>query len=276
MASAEGVIVADDRLAGWQGKQVEDFYDLIGEELVREKELDADVVDRLGDETVSVSDLVEESKNWRFGHVIVDEAQDLTPMQWRMIKRRTTGGAITIVGDVAQRRKGLENWDTLVSHVYPDYHHYELTINYRSPQNVQDIADRISNRMGLEAQTTSIRSGDGPVNWIETKDIAKVAQVVSNCLSSAAESDRCVVIVEEELVDGAWVTELKEIEAETPNLSVLTSLQSKGLEFDHVLVISGDQLAAENRLSDLFVAVTRATKTLAVTYENTVPSWLLS
>lgn len=268
--------MADDRLAGWQGKQVEDFYDLIGEELVREKELDADYVDRLGEETVSVSDLVEESKTWRFGHVIVDEAQDLTPMQWRMIKRRTTGGAITIVGDVAQRRKGLEDWDTLVGHVYPDYHHYELTINYRSPQNVQDIADRISTKMGLDAQTTSIRSGDGPVDWTEVKDLEGVSAAVTSCLSKATDSDRCAIIVDLELVDVGWGKELRRIEAETPNLSVVTPLESKGLEFDHVVVVSGDKLSDRNQLSDLFVAVTRATKTLAITYENSVPSWLLA
>ena len=267
--------MADDRLSGWQGKEVEDFYDLIGEELVRETELGAEYVDRLGEETVSVSDLVESTKNWRFGHVIVDEAQDLTPMQWRMIKRRTTGGAITVVGDVAQRRQGLKDWDTLVGHVYPDYDRHELTINYRSPQTVQDIADRIAVEMGLEVETRSIREGELGVGWDKVTDESGLLKIVEKLQDHLANADRCAVIVDTELVAQSWVEVLQAQSQDKDYLTVLTPVESKGLEFDHVVVVSADALVAAERLPDLFVAVTRATKSLAITYENTVPTWLV-
>ena len=267
--------VADDRLSGWQGKEVEDFYDLIGEELVRETELDAESVDALGEETISVSDLAGSLKTWRFGHVIVDEAQDLTPMQWRMIKRRTTGGAITIVGDVAQRRQGLESWDSLVGHVYPDYENYELTINYRSPQTVQDMADRIAEKMGLASETTSIRSGDRPIAWSKVTDVVELLVAVNDCLIKSVGAERSAVIIDSDNEDPEWMAALHELAEESENISILTPLECKGLEFDHVVVVSADEMAARGSLSDLFVAVTRATKSLSITHKNTVPTWLV-
>ena len=71
-----------------------------GEDVTDESELGLQRVDQLTEEGATVVDLAGDQQFWRFGHVIVDEAQELSPMQWRMIKRRTQGGSITIVGDV--------------------------------------------------------------------------------------------------------------------------------------------------------------------------------
>ncbi|MBT5753985.1 MAG: UvrD-helicase domain-containing protein, partial [Acidimicrobiaceae bacterium] len=98
------------------------------------RELDLEDVDALGDKRITVSELAGENESWRYGHVIVDEAQDLTPMQWRMVMRRVRGRSLTIVGDLAQRSaSAVDRWEDVLPPELADAHRQDLTVNYRSP-----------------------------------------------------------------------------------------------------------------------------------------------
>ena len=87
--------------------------------------------------TLTIEERSRGERAWRFGHVIVDEAQDLTPMQWRMVSRRARGRSMTIVGDVAQRTVGESaTWDQLLPEELGEVRRFDLSTNYRSPEEI--------------------------------------------------------------------------------------------------------------------------------------------
>ena len=115
----------------------EDPYPFESEDDIEIRELDLESVDAVAEERVTIGELAGENASWRYGHVIVDEAQDLTPMQWRMIARRARGHSMTIVGDVAQRTTGeAGSWDELLPPEFGEVNRFDLSTNcllYTSP-----------------------------------------------------------------------------------------------------------------------------------------------
>ena len=104
--------------------------------------------------SVSLEERAAGERAWRFGHVIVDEAQDLTPMQWRMVTRRARGHSMTIVGDVAQRSTGDPgSWSDLLPPELGDVPRFDLTTNYRSPEEVGRVAARVLADLLIELKT---------------------------------------------------------------------------------------------------------------------------
>ncbi len=260
-------MMADDRLTGWRKGQVEDFYDLIDEELVREDELNADYIDGLGEQTTTVADLAQDTKSWRFGHVIVDEAQELSPMQWRMVKRRSLNGAVTIVGDLAQRSLGAErSWQELLLDNFDDYSYRELTVNYRSPLEVNEVAERVLKRINPDfQQAKSIRSSGEPVAFTQTSEPASLVRLLDVVNGESLQGERIAVVGPETTLDT-----LRHLET----LHLFTPEQVKGLEYDVVVVANVDLWHLDEQLTDLYVAVTRATRALTVTFSEKLPSFL--
>ncbi|HXK13886.1 MAG TPA: UvrD-helicase domain-containing protein [Gaiellaceae bacterium] len=204
-----------------------------------------------------------------YGHVIVDEAQDLTPMQLRMVARRAREGALTILGDVAQATGAVRysRWDEVLPHLPrgDEATTEELLHAYRVPREIMELALPLLDTIAPDvAAPISYRTGaDAPtVRRVEQEHLLAEAYREAERL---AESDGLLaVIVPEELradvpQDDMW-----------DGVPVLTPREAKGLEFDHVVVVE----PALIELRELYVALSRPTKTLVVVHARDLPAEL--
>jgi DNA helicase IV len=199
-----------------------------------------------------------------FGHVIVDEAQDLTPMQLRMIARRARGGALTILGDVAQATGAIRysGWDEVLPHLPRGGAATveELRHAYRVPREIMDVALPLLDTIAPGvAPPISYRTGAAPPVVRRVDE----AQLLAEAFRAAAGAPNglVAVIVPEELAGAAPTDEL---------VPVLTPREAKGLEFDHVVVVE----PALIELRELYVALSRPTKTLTVLHARPLPAEL--
>ncbi len=217
-------------------------------------ELNLSGADELMEDSATVAALSARERSWRYGHVIVDEAQDLTPMQWRMIARRTTDGGITAVGDLAQRSIGVPgSWEEHLPSDLGDVTLQELTVNYRSPAEINKIASCVLHELAPHLRAPrAIRRSGYDVEFRRT----------SSLTSDLAD------IVDEFTPDGGKVAVIG-IDQE------LTPIESKGLEFDVVIVVEPAAIVKEQYgLGQLYVALTRATQRLIIVHELDLPSVL--
>ncbi len=232
------------------------------DEPVRELELaGADDLDEAGS---TVVELAFGQRSWRFGHVIVDEAQDLTPMEWRMVVRRAKGGSMTIVGDLAQRSIGKPGtWRQHLPAAIAEFDYQELTINYRSPAEVNRLAAQVLTELAPDlTPATSIRSsGYEPV----VVHVGSLDQDLKSVVADASSDEGTTGVVgfdlDEELGQG--------------EVFVLNPWQAKGLEFETVVVVEPSRFLKEpGGLSLLYVAITRATSQLVIVHEDELPDVL--
>ncbi len=222
-------------------------------------------VDALADEQAAVAELAARQRAWRYGHVIVDEAQDLTPMQWRMLVRRARNRSMTIVGDLAQRTLGpAGRWEDHLPGDLGEVAHRELTVNYRSPAEVNELAARLLRSLAPDlSASNAIRSSGEPVRVVELASIADELVPLVAAETERAADGRVAVIGEE-------LPELSEIGAQA-----LTPVESKGLEFDAVIVVEPAAiLERAHGLSDLYVAITRTTRRLTIAHARPLPELL--
>ncbi len=233
------------------------------DEPVRELELaGADDLDEAGS---TVVELAFGQRSWRFGHVIVDEAQDLTPMEWRMIVRRAKGGSMTIVGDLAQRSIGPPGtWRDHLPAAVKEFDYQELTINYRSPAEVNDLAARILADLAPElSAATSIRSSGYEPRFVSVASMADELPAIVSDAAAAVEGTSGVIgfDLDDDLANSG--------------AQVLRPWQSKGLEFETVVVVEPSRFLKEpGGLSLLYVAITRATSQLIIVHEDDLPDVL--
>jgi len=216
--------------------------------------------------TMSIEERSRGERAWRFGHVIVDEAQDLTPMQWRMIGRRARGKSMTIVGDVAQRTVGeTATWDELLPNELGEVRRFDLSPNYRSPEEITPWASAVLAEIdpGL-TQPLAIRSSGHPVGVVHVGG------------DLAAEAARLAVNYAD-TIDGSQVAvvAMNDIVVEHDRVRVLTPGQSKGMEFDAVVVVEPAAILGQpHGLSLLYVALTRTTNLLTVVHSEPLPELL--
>ncbi len=224
-----------------------------------------------------------------YGHIVVDEAQDLTPMQFRMIARRSPSGSITVLGDLAQATGPwtYANWDEVRAHLpyAAPWHHDELTLGYRAPGRVLDFASRLLAVAAPGVQpTSSIRAGrtDPTVRLVRENELA--AGALEEAAALAEDHALVAVIVPEDLV--TEVTRLArrntrigvlERDAMTRPVTIVPAPGAKGLEFDAVVVVEPAAIAgADHRgLRLLYVALTRPIQHLSVVHAQPLPSPLL-
>ncbi|WP_232247065.1 HelD family protein [Corynebacterium freneyi] len=223
-------------------------YDLIDAEALAERHRDRDVR--------STADRAAEDREWTYGHVIVDEAQELSAMAWRMIRRRSPNGWMTIVGDIAQTGSpaGAESWDDALGPIIGDrWRMHRLTINYRTPSEIMDVAADVLSRIAPNAEPPrSIRStGRAPVRTGSLTDALAIAR-------DASDDTRLTAVI----APAARVEDIR-ARVECPVHDVDSA---KGLEFDEVILVDPDAIVAESPqgLQDLYVALTRATQGLTV------------
>jgi hypothetical protein len=222
-----------------------------------------------------------------FGHLLVDEAQDLTAMQWRMLARRVPSGSITLVGDPGQASKpgAVASWDDVLSHL-PTHNpprFVTLTINYRTPAEVMDVASRL---LAVAAPTVepsrSVRSTGEEPRFVPAERTDLVATAASYARDAVARTGTVAVIAPES-VHGALVSALADLGASAgvadaldAPIAILDPTSAKGLEFDHVVVVEPRELVTPDRagLRLLYVTITRTTKTLTVVHADALPEGL--
>ncbi|MER5885614.1 UvrD-helicase domain-containing protein [Streptomyces sp. NPDC001941] len=203
-------------------------------------------------------------RTWAFGHIIVDEAQELSPMAWRLLMRRVPTRSMTLVGDPAQTgdAAGAGSWQEVLGPYVED--RWELTrlgVNYRTPAEIMEYAAarRRAVEPGFEPPRSIRSTGREP--WERTLPLSRLADAVKE---SVPEEGRLAVVAPAGLCDE--VRALLGV-AEGPvdlahALVVVDPREAKGLEFDAVVVVEPDRMG----VNDLYVALTRATQSLGVVH----------
>ena len=227
-----------------------------------------------------------------YGHIVVDEAQDLSPMELRVIERRSLGGSMTIVGDIAQATASCshDSWESVLQHL-PDRRaprRAELVIGYRVPAPSMQLASRVLELAapGLQPPRSIRESGDAPI--------------LTSSSDETFASDLCAAVRREVVAVGsgnvavivptAWIDRAEAAlrsggvdfgQAHRGNLDHQVTVAPvrlvKGLELDACIVVDpATILADEHRgAQTLYVALTRATKRLTVLHTNALPAVLL-
>jgi DNA helicase IV len=222
-----------------------------------------------------------------FGHVLVDEAQDLTAMQWRMLARRCPSGSMTLVGDPGQASKpgAVASWDDVLAHVptHNGSRFVKLTINYRTPAEVMTVASRL---LAVAAPTVepsqSVRATGEQPRFVPADENALVATAAREVRAATERTGTIAVIaptvlhaeLTEALADlGAIAGGAESLDAP---VAVLDASDAKGLEFDHVVVVEPATLVTPDRagLRLLYVTITRTTKSLTVVHAEALPEGL--
>ena len=213
------------------------------------------------------------------GHVIVDEAQDLTPMQLRMLARRTTG-AMTILGDIAQAAGPVEyhRWEELFPHLGDDrgVAIAELRLAYRVPRDVMELALPLLPLIAPDvAAPIAYREGDEPPRFLEVDKQQLVAAAVREAAAEAAREGRAALIAPARLLPELPAAPESAFDELAAPFQTLTPRAAKGLEFDRVVLVEPAAIADEGEriegLRALYVALTRATKTLVVVHARPLP-----
>jgi DNA helicase IV len=226
----------------------------------------------------------------RFGHVVVDEAQDLSPMQLRMLARRAHRHSMTVLGDLAQATGPASptSWEATLVHLgRPDNAQpAELTMGYRLPGAFLALANRLLPiaAPGV-APSRSVRADGDPPDAHELEPDRLVPAVAEHALVLAQEFATVAVIATDDRVGelrraiedlGIVPAEPGEVDPDRP-LVVLPAHLAKGLEFDAVVVVEPADIAAVEphgaRL--LFVALTRAVQHLALAHARPLPEVLV-
>jgi DNA helicase IV len=233
----------------------------------------------------SVAERAGRDAAWHYGHVIVDEAQELSPMQWRMLARRCPSRSMTVVGDIAQTSApwGTAAWGEVFDRLSPGrWTSAELTVNYRTPAEVMAVAADVLEAVDAAATPpTSVRETGVPPVAVQV-DAGLLAKSV------AAEAERALelaaggtvgVLVPEGLLAEVTAAIVERLPAETADepleapVTVLSVAAAKGLEFDNVVLVEPSALVAAGRngLRDLYVALTRPTQRLVVVHAEPLP-----
>lgn len=237
----------------------------------------------------SMAEKAAADRTWAYGHVVVDEAQELSPMQWRMISRRVPIGSMTIVGDVHQTFAvdGLDAWDQLdTAGVGGNSQRQELTVNYRTPREVMEVAGPVLRALDPGARAASSVRASGTTPWAvqvrATELVQAVAGLARTELSELAGGNLAVITSEEHLPDiAAAVAQAVPGASGGTRLDLasicvtITPQQAKGLEFDGVIVAApADILSGSRGLNALYVALTRPMRRLGLVHPGPVPEFL--
>jgi DNA helicase IV len=205
-----------------------------------------------------------------FGHVIVDEAQDLSPMQLGMVSRRAVDGSLTILGDVAQATGPVVygRWQEL-ERFLPDEADVtieELRHAYRVPGEIMELALPLLDVVAPESERPiSYRQGGDPPRVLRVEE----GDLMGEAFRAAADLDGLLAVIAPAslaVVGGSAFDEA--------SVPVLTPREAKGLEFDHVIVVEPAAIVEEggaSGLRELYVALTRPTKTLTVVHSRPLP-----
>lgn len=251
-----------------------------------------DLVDRYapGAAMASLAERAGADRGWAFGHVVVDEAQELSEMDWRMLMRRCPSKSMTIVGDPAQTGSpaGVGNWqEALGRYAEQRWRLERLSINYRTPKLLMDAAADVLRIAGIDADPpNSVREGSWAPQYLQLA--GEDAETLHGELAAAIAAERellksgtlAVVCAPgrignvSQAVDAAIAASA--LAADAVPVSVCDVADVKGLEFDSVILIEPAEItAASSRpAQDLYVAMTRPTQRLVFVHGKPLPELL--
>jgi DNA helicase IV len=245
--------------------------------------------------SLTVAERAETDRTWAFGHVVVDEAQELSAMMWRLLMRRNPARSMTLVGDVAQvgSAAGASSWaQVLDPYVRDRWRLEELTVNYRTPAAIMAVASDVLAGAGVTASTPqSVRDGECPptvqavpagLGALDPAAVSAVTAAVRDELAvlgsgrlavvgPAAVVDRLRSALSDALPPGSVGEGRTALDSPVVVLGVT---DVKGLEFDAVVLVEpGEILRASPRgANDLYVALTRPTQRLRVLASGDLPT----
>ncbi|MPV36348.1 HelD family protein [Georgenia subflava] len=222
-------------------------------------------------------------RTWAYGHVIVDEAQELSPMAWRAVLRRCPAVSLTVVGDVHQTSgaAGTDSWET----VFGDdrrWRRRELSVNYRTPSEVMAAAAPVLAALDADARPPQSVRSTGERPWrrrVGEEGLAGAVVAAVHEELRALDGGKLAVVAP--VVRVAALARALDLAAPAGKVDldadvvVMTPEQAKGLEFDGVVVVDPDAILAGSRgLNALYVALTRPTRRLGVLHLGTAPAVL--
>jgi DNA helicase IV len=217
-----------------------------------------------------------DDRTWAYGHVVVDEAQELSAMAWRLLMRRSPSRSMTLVGDVAQTGDlaGTGSWQAVLEpYVGTRWRLERLTVNYRNPAEVMAVAAGVLASLDPPVEPPRSVRETGELPFAAPLDT--LAEVVK-AEQEAVGDGRVAVLAPAALVaDIRSRLGLGDADLTEPVVA-LTVREAKGLEFDSVLVAdpAGILAASPRGANDLYVALTRSTRRLGILHDGPLPAVL--
>jgi DNA helicase IV len=201
-------------------------------------------------------------RDWTYRHVVVDEAQELSEMDWRVLMRRCPSRSFTAVGDLAQRRSvaGATSWDSMLEPYVPGRWLYRsLTVNYRTPAEIMAVAAGVLAEYAPGVQPPESVRATGVRPWSRLVSEAELPSAIEDFVREESARDGTSVVIGPRGVPDA-----------------VRPSETKGLEFDAVLVVEPGRILDDGPrgAAELYVALTRATQRLGVLHCGPLPSAL--
>ncbi|MFJ1759043.1 RNA polymerase recycling motor ATPase HelR [Amycolatopsis sp. NPDC088138] len=210
-------------------------------------------------DTRSLVERATADRDWTYRHVVVDEAQELSEMDWRVLMRRCPGRSFTVVGDLAQRRSaaGARAWDDVLAPYVPGRWVYRsLTVNYRTPAEIMAVAAAVLAEFAPGVRPPESVRACGVPPWSRHVTDDELPAAVEEFVRDEAGREGTSIVIGPPGVPGT-----------------VPASETKGLEFDAVLVVEPARILADNA-ADLYVALTRATQRLGVLHREPLPAAL--
>ena len=221
-----------------------------------------------------------------YGHIVVDEVQDLSPMELKMVSRRSLNGSMTVVGDIAQATgpSAPSDWTDVLEHL-PSRREPRvigLSVGYRIPQQIMNLANRVMAAAAPSLRApASVREGDTDPHIIFTSDLCEVVAEEARRLSDELASGSVAVVATDDRCDeisaalhDAGVEHGRAAAGLGRGVTVVPVSVVKGLELDGVIVVEPADIVESNDrgLRSLFVALTRSTQRLSVVHSRPLPA----
>jgi DNA helicase IV len=215
-----------------------------------------------------------QDRNWAYGHVIVDEAQELSAMDWRMVLRRCPARSMTVVGDLAQTAApgGADSWAQVLDPVAARrWRTARLTVNYRTPRPVMTLAAALLPPT-VDPPLSVRDSNESP--WYAS--VERLAELVRRETELIGTGRVAVIAPAARVAETAATLGLPPGPDLDAPVAVLTPEQAKGLEFDSVIIVdpAGIEQASPRGRADLYVALTRTTRRLGLVSPGELPRGL--
>ncbi len=228
--------------------------DLIDAEALAERFLERDTRD--------LAERAAADRDWTYRHVVVDEAQELSEMDWRVLMRRCPSRSFTVVGDLAQRRSmaGATSWAEMLEPYVPGRWVYRsLSVNYRTPAEIMTVAAALLAEFAPEVRAPESVRASGFRPWSRQVTADQMPAAIEDFLAAEAAREGTAVVIGPPAMPG-----------------VVAPAETKGLEFDAVLVVEPAAILADGPrgAAELYVALTRATQRLGVLHQHPLPAAL--
>jgi DNA helicase IV len=268
---------AEERAAAQEQEAEADYAAGVMEVLTLDyEELDEDLGVRVGDlthagiladrfaerDTRSLVERATADRDWTYRHVVVDEAQELSAMDWRVLMRRCPNRSFTVVGDLAQRRSpaGATSWAAMLDPYVPGrWIHRPLTVNYRTPAEIMAVAAALLAEFAPDVTPPESVRANRVRPWARPIEENEIAAAIAEFENDEAGREGTSVVIGPPGVPGT-----------------VEPSQTKGLEFDAVLVVEPERILADGPrgAAELYVALTRATQRLGVLHRGPLPESL--